>query len=156
VHGTIVSAAALQRLEISQRIAAFLEPPDWLPAPGQGVVAIQIREDDDGTRALLEPLNDSRAGLDTAAERAFLASLEGGLQSPLGALVVTTDKARVLHGVIVDLQGRHLLRAERPMDDAQAELTGVRLANELRAMGASRILDAIRGLERIPAPQPDS
>jgi hydroxymethylbilane synthase len=155
VHATIVSAAALHRLEISQRIAAYLEAPEWLPVPGQGAVAIQIREDDDATRALVAPLNDPRTGIDTSAERALLASLEGGLQSPVGALVVGQGDARVLHAVIVDLDGRRLIRAERPMDDAQAELVGVRLANELRGLGASTILDAVRGTDRIPAPQPD-
>ena len=61
----------------------------------------------------------------------------------------------VLHAVIVDLLGRQLLRAELPMDDDQPELVGVRVANELRAMGASRILDSVRGAERVAAPQPD-
>lgn len=156
VHATIVSAAALHRLEVSQRIAAYLEPPDWLPAPAQGAIAVQIREDDAATRAAVEPLNDARTRIDTAAERALLAALEGGPQSPVGALVVVAAGARVLHGVIVDLQGRQLLRAEHAMDDAQPELVGVRLANELRGLGASRILDAVRGTDRIAAPQPDS
>jgi hydroxymethylbilane synthase len=155
VHATIVSAAALHRLEISQRVAAYIEAPDWLPAPGQGAVAIQIRADDDATRALVEPLDDRRTRIDTAAERALLASLEGGLQSPVGALVVRVGDVRVLHAVIADLAGRQLLRAEREMDDEQPELVGVRVANELRGLGASRILDAVRGADRIPAPQPD-
>ena len=85
-----------------------------------------------------------------------LAALEGGLQSPVGALVTDTADGRTLHGVIVDLQGRHLLRASRPMDDAQPELVGVRVANDLRNQGASRILDELRGTTRIAAPQPDS
>jgi hydroxymethylbilane synthase len=156
VHATIVPAAALHRLAISQRIAAYLESPDWLPAPAQGAVVIQIREDDATTRALSEHLNDAPARVDTAAERACLAALEGGVQSPIGALVVADGDRRVLHGVIADLQGRQVLRAELPMDDSQPELVGVRLANELRARGASRILDALRGADRVPPPQPDS
>jgi hydroxymethylbilane synthase len=156
VHATIVPAAALHRLAISQRIAAYLESPDWLPAPAQGAVVIQIREDDATTRALSEQLNDAPARVDTAAERACLAALEGGVQSPIGALVVADGDRRVLHGVIADLQGRQVLRAELPMDDSQPELVGVRLANELRARGASRILDALRGADRVPPPQPDS
>lgn len=156
VHATIVPAAALQRLDISQRIAAYLEPPEWLPAPAQGAVVLQAREEDAATRVVAETLNDARARVDTSAERAFLAALEGGVQSPIGALVVGDRDRRALHGVIVDLQGRQLLRAELSMDDAQPELVGVRLANELRARGASRILDAVRGADRVAAPQPDS
>lgn len=156
VHGTVVSASALHWLAISQRVAIRLEPPNWLPAAAQGAIAIQIRDDDQATRALVSPLNDARASIDTAAERAVLASLEGGLQSPVGALVTDAANGRTLHGVIVDLQGRRLLRASRPMDDAQPELVGVRVANDLRNQGASTILDELRGTTRIAAPQPDS
>lgn len=155
VHGTVVPAAALRLLAVSQGIAAYLEPPGWLPAPGQGAIAIQVRDDDDAVRDAVAPLDDRRARIDTSAERAVLAALEGGLQSPVGALVVASGDARVLHGVIADQQGRHLLRAQLPMDDAAPELVGVRVANELRGKGASRILDAMRGAERVAAPQPD-
>ena len=154
VHGTIVSAAALHRLDASQRIASYLEPPKWLPAPGQGAIAIQVRDDDSATRDLVSALDDPRARIDTSAERALLAALEGAMQSPVGALVLGSE-ARVLSGAIADLQGRQLLRAEMNMDDAQPELVGVRVANDLRAKGASRMLDALRAANRIAAPQPD-
>ena len=155
VHATIVSAAALHRLEASQRIAAYLEAPGWLPAPAQGAIVLQVRETDDATTARITPLNDPRSATDTAAERAFLASLEGGLQSPVSALVVANGAARVLHGIIVDPQGRHLLRGEHALENEPPGLVGVRLANELRGQGASRILDAVRGAARLPTPQPD-
>lgn len=155
VHATIVSAAALHRLEISQRIAGYLEAPQWLPTPGQGAIVLQTRAEDAETRALLDGLHDARTAIDAAAERALLASLEGGLQSPVGAQVVDENGARVLHGLIVDPHGRQLLRAKHELDERNPELTGVRLANELRAHGASRILDAVRREERMPTPQPD-
>lgn len=154
VHATIVSAAALHRLEISQRIAAYLEPPHWLATPGQGVVAIQTREDDLRARDIVAPLDDERTRRDTDAERSLLHALEGGLQSPIGGLVLG-DAAPVLHACIADEQGRTLLRAELALDPARPALTGVRVANELRAKGASRILDELRASTRIPAPQPD-
>ena len=154
VHATIVSAAALQRLEVSQRIAGYLDAPLWIPVPGQGATVIQVREGDALAEAV-GPLNDERTAIDTAAERALLASLEGGLQSPVSALVVASGGVRVLHAAIVDPQGRHLLRGEHVLDDQQPELTGVRLANDLRTRGASRILDGVRGAARVPTPQPD-
>jgi hydroxymethylbilane synthase len=159
VHATIVSSAALHQLDVSQRIAGYLEAPEWLPAPAQGALALEIREDDAEARVVVEPLHDARTCIDTAGERAVLAALEGGLQSPIGALVVEhdgLDRRRALHAAIVDLQGRQLLRARQSLaDGADAALVGVRLANELRGLGASRILDAVRGADRIPAPQPD-
>jgi hydroxymethylbilane synthase len=156
VHGAIESADALQQLEVSQRVAAHLDPPDWLPAAGQGAVALQIRAGDAATAALVAPLDDARTRCDTTAERALLGSLEGGRQSPIGALVVSRDGIRTLHASIGDLRGRQIIRMEREMDDAQPALVGVRLANDLRAQGASRILDEVRGSDRIAAPQPDS
>lgn len=155
VHATIVSAAALHRLEVIQRIAAYLEPPEWLPAPGQGALALQVREDDHTAIALVSPLDDPRTRADTAAERACLTALEGGPQSPVGALAVAGGGHRTLHGAIANPRGGPVVRAQVPMDDDAPELTGVRLANELRAKGASPILNALRGVDRVVAPQPD-
>ncbi len=155
VHATIVPAASLHLLEVSQQVGALLDPDTWLPAPGQGALVIQARADDAETLALLEPLNDRRTGMDTAAERALLHSLEGGLQSPIGALARDEHGQRVLRAIIVDLQGRRLLRSAHVMDDRDPALVGVRLANELRGMGASAILDELRAAQRLPAPQPE-
>jgi hydroxymethylbilane synthase len=153
LHGTIVSVAAMYLLDISQRIAALLDPPHWLPAPAQGATVIQAREGDDATLDTLRRLDDERTHQDTAAERALLAALEGGAHSPVSALVVD-GPTRTLHGSIGDEHGRVLLRAHLPVDHAP-ELAGVRVANELRAKGASRMLDAQRRAARVPAPLPD-
>lgn len=151
VHATVVPASALMLLGLTQHIAGYLEPPEWLPAPGQGAVALQAREDDAGTRALLQPLDDAGTRRQVMAERAVLGSLEGGLQSPVGALVIDD----VLHAVIVDLEGLRLVRASRPLAGDDPELVGIRVANDLRAKGASPILDELRRAERVPTPQPD-
>src|SRR3954471_14701952 len=57
VHAAILAAAGLIRLEVQQRITAFLDPRTWIPAPGQGAIAIQARTDDERMRELLSPLN---------------------------------------------------------------------------------------------------
>ena len=156
VHAMIAPADALHRLEVSQRIAAYLEAPEWLPAPAQGAMALQIRADDAELRDMLAIVNDPRTAIDVTGERAFFAALEGGPQSPVCALVVQTAGARVLHGAIADPEGHGVFRGHHVLEDAQPELDGVRLANELRGMGASRILDHVRRAERVPSPQPDS
>jgi hydroxymethylbilane synthase len=126
-----------------------------LPAAGQGAIAIQIRRDDDATRALLAPLGDHDTMVDTTAERAFLAALEGGCQVPIGALAITTAGARVLHGFIGDVSGKRVVRGEIALDVAQPELSGVRLANDFRGRGASDILESLRRAEHVPSPQPE-
>lgn len=155
VHAAILAAAGLRRLGISQEIASYLEPPLWLPAAGQGAIAIQIRGDDAATRAVVAPLSDDETTLATRAERAFLGALEGGCQVPIGALVTGQGSDRVLHGFIGTVDGRRVLRGALPLDPAAPELTGVRLANDLRHRGASDILAALRRAEHVPSPQPE-
>ncbi len=157
VHAAILAAAGLHRLDARQRITAYLEPPAWLPAAGQGAIAIQIRSDDDATRALLAPLADRGTMIDTRAERAFLAALEGGCQVPIGALVVRSGSslAPVLHGFISDVKGTRIVRGELALDADEPELCGIRLANELRHRGASEVLETLRRAEHLPPPQPE-
>jgi hydroxymethylbilane synthase len=155
VHAAILAAAGLHRLGVSQQITAYLDAPEWLPAAGQGAIAIQIRADDDAARATFAPLGDEETMIDVRGERAFWAALEGGCQVPIGALAMRTDDGRVLHGFIGDVNGRRLLRAKLALDVSEPELTGVRLANELRHMGATDILEGLRRAEHLPAPQPE-
>ena len=155
VHAAILAAAGLHRLGVSQRITAYLDAPEWLPAAGQGAIAIQIRSEDDDTRAILAPLSHAETVFATRAERAFLAALEGGCQVPIGALVVADGTRRVLHGFIAEVSGRRIVRGEMTVDDAAPELSGVRLANELRHQGASEILESLRRAEHLPSPQPE-
>lgn len=156
VHAAILAAAGLHRLDVTQRISAYLDAPQWLPAAGQGAIAIQIRSDDQSTRAMIAPLDDARTSLDTRAERAFLAALEGGCQVPIGALVVRAAAgAPTLHGFISDVKGTRAVRGSLLLDERNPELTGVRLANELRHQGATEILEGLRRAEHLPSPQPE-
>jgi len=155
VHAAILAAAGVHRLGVSQRIACYLDAPDWLPAAGQGAIAVQIREDDERMRELLLPLNNAEASLQIRAERAFLAALEGGCQVPIGAPALERDGRLMLHGLIADISGRQVVRGEHPVDVENPELSGIRLANELRGRGASEILEGLRRAAQVPAPQPE-
>jgi hydroxymethylbilane synthase len=104
---------------------------------------------------MIAGLNHEPTTIATRAERAFLAALEGGCQVPIGALTIETEDGLVLHGLIASVNGREMVRGERALADGDPELTGVRLANELRSRGASDILDAFRGMEKVPSPQPE-
>jgi hydroxymethylbilane synthase len=155
VHAAILAAAGVHRLGVSQRIASYLDAPAWLPAAGQGAIAVQIREDDEQMRALLAPLHHADTWRQVRAERAFLAALEGGCQVPIGALAQERDGESMLFGLIADLEGRRVVRGEHRIDDENPELSGIRLANELRSRGATEILEGLRRAEQVPAPQPE-
>ncbi len=155
VHAAILAAAGLHRLGVSQHITAYLDPPGWLPAAGQGAIAVQIRTDDDPMRRMLVPLNDAETSLQVTAERAFLAALEGGCQVPIGALAMTTGVQPTLHGFIADIHGRRVLRGEGAIDRTNPAESGRELARSLRARGALDILDGLRRAVPVPSPQPE-
>jgi hydroxymethylbilane synthase len=155
VHAAILAAAGLHRLGVSQQITAYLDAPAWLPAAGQGAIAIQIRSDDAPARALFAPLGHEETMMSATAERAFLAALEGGCQVPIGALAMRAGGGRVLYGFIADVNGKRLVRGEVALDEQSPELSGVRLANELRHRGAGEILEGLRRAEHLPSPQPE-
>ena len=150
----ILAAAGLHRLEMADRITAYLDAPRWLSAAGQGAIAIQIRADDEKSRKVLAPIGDRVTVVDTRAERAFLAALEGGCQVPIGAVVVRAGAA-MLHGFISDVAGARVLRGSIPLDESRPEATGRELAEDLRKQGGAEILEDLRRADHLPAPQPE-
>ena len=155
VHAAILAAAGLIRLEVQRRITMFLDPPEWLPAAGQGAIAIQARSDDSKMLDLLRPLDHEPTSTATRAERAFLTALEGGCQIPIGALVSDVNGRPTLYGMLADLTGRHIVRGSRLVDMGSPESTGEALAAEIRSRGGSSLLVELRQLSKIPAPQPE-
>jgi hydroxymethylbilane synthase len=155
VHAAILAAAGLIRLEARNRIEQFLEPPGWLPAAGQGAIAIQIRADDDRLRAMIAPLDHAPTSMATRAERAFLAALEGGCQVPIGALVTGSAGALTLHGMLANLKGTQILRGEQPVDPENPERAGELLAADIRSRGGSSLMVELRAPQSLPAPQPE-
>lgn len=155
VHAAILAAAGLIRLDATKRIAQFLEPPDWLPAAGQGAIAIQIRSDDGRMRDIVARLDHAPTSLSTRAERAFLAALEGGCQVPIGALVTDSEAGPTLYGMLSDLTGKHIVRGARALDRENPERTGEALAAEIRSRGGNSLLVELRQSSEIPAPQPE-
>jgi hydroxymethylbilane synthase len=151
VHAAILAAAGLHRLDVHQRISSYLDAPDWLPAAGQGAIAVQVRSNDANARRAIGALNDPATDIATRAERSFLAALEGGCQVPIGALVVGGE----LHGFIASVDGRASLKDHVALDAADPETTGRSLADRLRGKGAGKILGGLHRVTRAPAPQPE-
>jgi len=104
---------------------------------------------------MFAPLGHEQTMIDVEAERAFLAALEGGCQVPIGALATTAGARRMLYGFIGDIAGKRLVRGEIVLDTGKPQVSGVRLANELRSRGASEILEGLRRAEHVPSPQPE-
>src|SRR5690606_13973300 len=87
----ILAAAGVLWLDWSDRITGYLPLDDWLPAVGQGALAIVARADDDRVATLMRALHHPETAIAVTAERAFLRALEGGCQVPIGAIARVSD-----------------------------------------------------------------
>ena len=83
--GAILAAAGLIRLELSEHVAEYLSPQRFVPPPGQGVLAVEIRADDDSMQDVVRSIEDTPTRLAATAERAFLEKLGSGCQMAVGA-----------------------------------------------------------------------
>jgi hydroxymethylbilane synthase len=140
----IMAAAGLVRLGLSERVTSFLEPPAWLPAAGQGAVAVESRADDTATDALLVAIEDPVARAETDAERALLATLQGGCQVPVGARAEAEGEELILHALVATPDGAQLVRAEGRGPRENAVELGIEVAYDLLSRGGEVIVAAFR------------
>ncbi|WP_226665521.1 hydroxymethylbilane synthase [Microbulbifer aggregans] len=141
----ILAAAGLLRLEMRERIAAFIEPEILLPAGGQGAVGIESRRDP-ALEALLAPLHHDQTSHRLIAERAMVRRLNGSCQVPIGCYATLSgDNAEQLYlrGLVGSPDGATMLQAEVHGTVAEAEQLGIRLAEQLLQAGADDILAAL-------------
>lgn len=139
----VLAAAGLKRLGAGDRISARLPLDACVPAPGQGIVAVQVRTDDDETRARVAAIDDPETAPSLAAEQAVVDALGGGCQTPIGALAIPVDGGRLeLHAIVIALDGSRALRATAIGPAREAREVGRRAAAELLSQGAAEILGA--------------
>lgn len=143
-HALVLAAAGMRRLGFGPRISAAIPVDVCVPAPGQGIVAIEIRADDASTRAIVAAINDTPAGLSLEAERTVVAVLGGGCQLPLGAIALHDNGDMRLQAIVASPDGAEVIRRDaRGPASAPAEL-GRRVAEALAEAGATRILNDCR------------
>jgi len=157
----VLAAAGLRRLGFGDRISMTLPPDACVPAPGQGIVAIEVRADDEQTRRAVEPISDASAAAALDAERELVETLGGGCQTPVGALAavrrssVDGDPAAdqlTLVAVVVALDGSRAVRGHATGDMANARLIGRMVGSQLLAEGAADILAAAAGVGLVKPP----
>ena len=146
----VVAAAGLLRLNLIERATELLDDSFMLPAPGQGVIAVQIREGDALAAAAAARLHDAEAAAEAGAERALLAALGGGCLVPIGARARVKDGTLSLSGFVGDPSGRPALRRATEGPSSDAEAVGRELASMFLHEGARAILDNARGGEVFP------
>jgi hydroxymethylbilane synthase len=140
----VLAAAGLRRLGFAARISMLLPAAACVPAPGQGIVAIETHDDRHDVTALVSQIDDpaARAALD--AERALVQALGGGCQTPVGALATLASGELTLVATVVSVDGTRAVRASRTAPVASAAALGRLVGAELLADGAADILDEAR------------
>ena len=143
----VLAAAGMKRLGLAGRITAAIPLSDCIPAPGQGIVAVEVRADDDRTRAALVPINDGESSAVLDAERAVVTALGGGCQLPLGAFAAVDGAEMELQGIVASLDGHHSVKRIMKGPAANPGELGRRLADALLEGGAAAILERCRILD---------
>ena len=137
----ILAAAGLKRLGLENRISSYLPTKMFPSAVAQGAIGICTRTDDTSTQRWIAPLNHTITRICADAERALLRRLEGGCQVPIGALANVGGDTVTLYSAACNLDGQDFVAAEASAPIADAAALGKRLAEELLAKGATRVLD---------------
>ena len=144
VDAVVLACAGLRRLGLDERIRTVFPLADVLPAPGQGIVGVTFREDDDRTRGLLAACTDAAAASASTTERAFLRALHGGCNVPAGAWARVEDDQVLLTARVLSLDGMTCLETEERGSLGQEDELGLRAAETLLTQGAAPLIEAQR------------
>lgn len=134
---TLLAVAGLRRLGLTDRAAGMLDSDEWLPAVGQGTIAIVTRDDDDAMRPLMAAIDDRESSVTLTAERAFLSVLDGSCRTPIGGLARLDGETINFRGIIVKPDGRQAHEVERRGPAAEAESIGTEAGSELATHGGA-------------------
>src|SRR4051812_4696747 len=132
VDATLLALAGLKRLGLADAATSILDTEEFLPAVGQGIVALEARADDARTRAMLDRINSPDDTIALAAERAFLTVLDGSCRTPIaGHAKIAAGRVR-FRGLIAKPDGSHVFETTREGTAAQASALGHDAGRELK------------------------
>ncbi len=149
--GIVLAAAGLHRLGAHERVAhrmTYLPFDVMLPAPGQGALALEMR-DEPSMRELVAPLNDSEVLATTGAERMFMRRLGAGCYLPIAAYGEIQHDRLALQGLVISLDGKERVRVRSSIPwTAQSSVEraaqlGVQLAEQALEQGAAAIIEKV-------------
>jgi hydroxymethylbilane synthase len=143
LDGVVLASAGLIRLGMDDRILDPLDPDRYVPAGGQGAIAIEVRIDDEEVQQLVNRLNEADVAAQVRAERAFLLEIGGDCHTPV-AVHATIHGVRLrLRALVLSTDGQERIEGSAEGELAAPETLGVSLGRELLQRGARRILEGI-------------
>ena len=140
LDGIVLAAAGLKRLGWEEKITQIIPQQICLPAVGQGALAIETRADDTVMHELLAFLNNTDSFYATTGERAFLRTVEGGCQVPVGVYGTVENDLLELEAVIATVDGKTIIRDKIKGETKTAEFLGEELARKMLAAGGLKIM----------------
>jgi len=143
---TVLALAGLKRLGLESKVASILDPHVFLPAAGQGAIVIESRRDDDRITALVAAIDHKPTEIAMAAERGFLALLDGSCRTPIAAHCKVEADGIHLRGMIVSPDGQEAYETERRGAASNAATMGADAARELRARAGEKFFTLFGGV----------
>jgi hydroxymethylbilane synthase len=140
---TFLAQAGLNRLGMADVARSAISPEDMLPAVAQGAIGIERRANDPRTAEMLAAIHDRDTGIRLAAERAFLAGLDGSCETPIAGLAEIDGPMLRLRGEILRPDGSEVLSEDRSAPIAEAATLGADMARDLRARAGEGFFDWI-------------
>jgi hydroxymethylbilane synthase len=144
IDAAVMACAGLKRLGLSEKISAILPPQEFLPAPAQGALAVQIRDDDNELAELVSKVDDENTRIAVEAERRILSSMHGGCSIPLGVYSQISGENITIDAVISDVEGSTSTKRSMTGQINRANACAEKLAQELLDAGGQEILEQIR------------
>ncbi|MGI0020165.1 MAG: hydroxymethylbilane synthase [Nitrososphaera sp.] len=140
----VLAEAGLGRIGMKDVIVERFGVRDFVPAPGQGAIAIVCRRDDKKTMTLLRRIEDPKSRAEISAERALIEKVEGGCRFPLGAVAVTRGGKLTLYASVFSADGSKNIKVAKTGSVAGAEKLGGRVADILLKQGAGELAEGWR------------
>ena len=137
---TLLALAGLNRLGLARHATAILEPEDFLPAVGQGAIALMTREGDAAVAAALAPVIDTATTVALSCERAFLSVLDGSCRTPIAGHAGLAGDVLTFRGCVLSPDGRDAVSCSVTSVASAAAMLGAAAAADLQARGAARIM----------------
>jgi hydroxymethylbilane synthase len=144
VDAAVIAAAGVKRLGLAEMVSFTLELERFIPAPGQGALAIQTRADDRELVNLISQLNDDNARICTETERQVLAGLHGGCSIPLGVYARIENNTMHLDAILCNLSATKCITKSSSCPVDKAEDTAERITEQILDEGGREILEDIR------------
>jgi hydroxymethylbilane synthase len=140
----VLAAAGLKRLQHASRISSPLPVHACVPAPGQGIIAVEIRRGDERVGQMVSSIDDGTSAAALRTERAVVRQLGGGCQMPIGAFADIDGRSIKAIGIVISLDGGDAAHAAAEGSLDAPDEVGVRVADALLEQGAREIIDAVQ------------